>query len=120
MLIDTHCHLNFEAFDKDYEAVALRSQKKGMKLITVGSQIETSKKAVEIAHKFEHIFAAVSLHPIHVVDEEFSKEEYMPLAEDTKTVAIGETGLDYYRIWADSPKEEAEVREKQKILFKNM
>lgn len=118
MLIDTHCHLNFEAFKKDYKEVAKRCQEKGMKLVTVGAQLETSKRAVEIAHEFDFVFAACGLHPNHLTDEDFVKNEFLELAKDGQTVAIGETGLDYYQMWADTPEEEQEVKEGQKELLK--
>jgi len=118
MLIDTHCHLNFEAFQKDYQAVAKRCQERGMKIVTVGSQMETSKRAADMAHEFDFVFAAVGLHPTHLSDEEFVKEEYLKLAKDNKVVAIGETGLDYYQMWADSKEEEAKAKEVQKELLK--
>lgn len=118
MLIDTHCHLNFEAFQKDYQAVAKRCEEKGMKLVTVGSQMENSKRAAEIAHEFDFVFAAVGLHPTHINDEEFVKEEFLKLAKDNKVAAIGETGLDYYQMWAESKEEEQAAKDGQKELLK--
>lgn len=117
-MIDTHCHVNFEAFDKDYQKVVARTVEKGMKLIAVGSQLATSRKAVEIAGEYENVFAAVGLHPTHLTDEDFSREEFLKLAEGVKTVAIGETGLDYYQLWADTPEEESEIKNGQKELLK--
>jgi TatD DNase family protein len=116
MLIDTHCHLNFDAFKKDYHQVIQRSLEKGMKMILVGSQLGTSQRAVELAHQFNDVYAAVGLHPIHIQDEEY-KEEYETMAEDSKVVAIGEVGLDYYRLWADSEEEEREIKNQQKELL---
>jgi TatD DNase family protein len=118
MLIDTHCHLNFEAFEKDYQAVAKRCQEKGMKVVTVGSQKQTSQRAMEIAHEFDFVFAAVGLHPTHLADEEFSAEDYLKMAKDPKVVAIGETGLDYYQMWAENKEEEQAAKEAQKELLK--
>ncbi|MFA5070682.1 MAG: TatD family hydrolase [Patescibacteria group bacterium] len=118
MLIDTHCHLNFEAFEKDYREVAKRCQEKGMKVITVGSQMQNSKKAADMSHEFDFVFGAVGLHPTHINDEEFSPEEYLKLAKDNKVVAVGETGLDYYQMWAESKEEEARAKEGQKELLK--
>ena len=105
MLIDTHCHLSFEAFNRDYKRVAEKAKEKGMKLVTVGAQLETSRKAVQIAQEYDHIFASVGLHPTHLTDEEFAENEYLTLAGEGKTAAIGETGLDYYHFWADTPQE---------------
>ncbi len=119
MLIDTHCHLNFEAFDNDYKEVITHSLNYGMKLINVGSQFETSQKAVQITKEFPRdVYAAVGLHPIHVIDEEFNYKAYKALAFDEKVVGIGETGLDYYRLYADSDEEERQVKDKQAEIFK--
>lgn len=111
ILIDSHAHLNFSAFKNDSEETAQRALKSGVWLINAGSQIDTSKRAVEFAQKFkEGVFAAVGLHPIHLkeqaVEEEetevktraeiFDPEKYETLARDKKVVAIGEVGLDYF------------------------
>lgn len=99
MLFDTHAHLNFEAFDGDWRETARRALDAGINIINVGSNLETSKKAVEIAEEFpEGIWAAVGLHPIHVLDEDFNIGEYEKLAAHPKVVALGEVGLDYYRL----------------------
>lgn len=111
MLIDTHAHLNFNDFRNDFDEVIKRSLDENVWLINVGSNYETSKRAKEIAEKYEKgIFAVVGLHPIHVVDEEFDKEKYKELAKSDKLIAIGEIGLDYYRDYG-------EFKEKQKEVF---
>jgi TatD DNase family protein len=99
MLFDTHAHLNFEAFENDWRETAKRALLAGIKIINVGSNLETSKKAVAIAEEFpEGVYAAVGLHPIHVLDEEVDVEEYKKLAAHPKVVALGEIGLDYFRM----------------------
>lgn len=99
MLFDTHAHLNFEAFENDWRETAKRALEAGIKIINVGSNLKTSKKAVEIAEEFpEGVYAAVGLHPIHVLDEEVDIKEYKKLAAHPKVVALGEIGLDYYRM----------------------
>jgi TatD DNase family protein len=95
-MVDTHSHLNFEAFKNDFQSVILRAQENDVKkIIVVGSNLETSEKAVEIAKQNKTVFAAIGLHPIHVKDEAITPE-FEKLAENKKVVAIGETGLDYY------------------------
>ncbi|MBP6930062.1 TatD family hydrolase [Patescibacteria group bacterium] len=95
MLIDTHAHLNFEAFKNDWEEVARRAFDGGIvSIINVGSNLETSKKAVAIAGN--NMFAAVGLHPIHADDEYFPQEIFSKLATNKKVVAIGETGIDLF------------------------
>ena len=100
--IDTHAHLNFEAFDNDYGRVIERAFDNDVRgVINVGSNLETSKRAIEIAEKYERgVYAAIGLHPIHTKDAfrhaEFNEEKFLALARNKKVVAIGETGLDYY------------------------
>ncbi|MEK9134757.1 MAG: TatD family hydrolase [Patescibacteria group bacterium] len=115
VLIDTHAHVNFNAFKDDADEVIGRSLAGGVQMINVGSQYSTSKRAVEMAEKYESgVYAAIGLHPIHLADgifktkldeeeviiptknEEFDSEKYKKLAKSSKVVAIGEIGLDYY------------------------
>ncbi|MDD5022201.1 MAG: TatD family hydrolase [Endomicrobiaceae bacterium] len=100
MLIDTHAHLNFKAFENNLIDVAKRCENYPMSVINVGAQFETSRKAVEIT-KYKNFYASLGLHPIHVFDEDFILEDYQKLISK-KVVAIGETGLDYFH----SPKSE--------------
>lgn len=96
MLFDSHAHLNFKAFKDDWQEVIKRCQKNNVWLINVGSQFQTSQRAVGIARDFkEGVFAAVGLHPIYVLDEDFNLKMYLELAKDPKVVAVGETGFDY-------------------------
>ena len=128
MLVDTHAHVNFNAYKDDADEVIRRSLDNNIWMLNIGSQYDTSKKAVEIVEKYEQgVYAAVGLHPIHLgpskfVDEEevkfktreesFNKEKYRELTLNSKVVAIGETGLDYY--YTDDKK----VKELQKKVFK--
>jgi len=130
-MIDTHCHLNFSAYKNDGAAVAERAYAAGVtKLINVGSQWETSQRAVELAAVNSNFYAAVGLHPIHLFEQEVDEEEthfttraevfdyqkYFALARSsTKVVAIGECGLDYY--WWPKDKTQAEVKAMQAELF---
>ena len=112
--IDTHSHLSFKAYDKDRDEVIRRTQKQGVVCIDVGTKYETSERVVELAEKYEGMYAAIGMHPFHIktdliklkldpeegafapLGEEFDKEKYKKLAESKKVVAIGEIGLDYY------------------------
>lgn len=103
MIIDSHAHLNFEDFQSDWSQVIANCQKEKVWLINVGSQLATSKKAVEIAKNYEKgVYAAVGLHPIHVSGSNFQPEafnidDYRDLIKNSKkVVAVGETGLDFY------------------------
>lgn len=146
-LIDIHSHVNFNAFKDDGHEVLKRTLNAGVWTILVGSQIDTSRRAVEYAEKYpEGIYAAVGLHPTHLTEsyvdakeinageglpaqagvpgfktrvERFSYEVYKPLAEHSKTVAIGECGLDYYRgANQKSGAMEEDVKKLQKETFR--
>lgn len=120
MLIDTHAHLNFRAFEDDFNEVVERSLAENVWLINVGSKYLTSKKAVEIAEKYEKgIYAAIGLHPIHA-EEGFEKEKYRELAKSEKVIAIGEIGLDYYRDYELFKKEQKRVFSEQLKLAKEL
>jgi len=102
MLFDTHCHLNFKTFSKNIEQVIENALKSGVEAIVVpGTDLSSSKKAVEISKAYGHIFASVGIHPHHVfnkkekeLEEELEKIE--KLLSEPKTVAVGEVGLDRY------------------------
>ncbi len=99
MLIDTHAHLNLSAFDNDWKETAKRALDAGIWIINVGDNLETSKKAVAMAEEFsEGVYAAVGLHPSEVLEEQLDIAEYEKLAAHPKVVALGEVGLDYYRL----------------------
>lgn len=126
-LIDTHCHVNFNAFKDDGDEVIKRALEAGVGIIMPGSQIDTSKRAVEYAERFHHPFvkAAIGLHPIHLEDREvddaevgsqnkfrtrkesFRRATYEDLIKlSGKIVAVGEVGLDYWRLPADAKTQE--------------
>ena len=88
MIIDTHSHLNFKAYDDDREEVIKRNLENGVVCIDVGTKYETSKHAIELAEKNEGIYAAIGMHPIHIktdllklrMDEE--EGAFAPLGEE--------------------------------------
>ena len=102
MLIDTHCHLSFKAFDDSWTDVIKRAREKGIQMICVGAARSTSEKSIAIAEKSDGVFAAVGLHPTHT-DEVFNYEWFSQAAENPKVVAIGETGIDHFHL-DDSPR----------------
>ena len=103
-MFDTHCHLNFKAFDGRVEKVIEKARKTGVNYFVVpGTDIETSKKAIEIAEKYDGAYAAVGIHPHHVFGSarQFLSHESLPpfneiekLLTNRKVVAVGEVGLD--------------------------
>ncbi|OGE87836.1 MAG: hypothetical protein A3J07_03950 [Candidatus Doudnabacteria bacterium RIFCSPLOWO2_02_FULL_49_13] len=129
MYFDTHTHVNFAAFKEDADEVIGRSLKEETWMINVGTQIDTSRAAAFLSAKHpQGVFAAIGLHPVHtwaqMLDEEESRfntrEEYFDTSKyqsmlTEKVVAIGECGLDYFRIPKDSNQEA--VISKQKAAF---
>ena len=118
--IDTHCHLQFEQYAQDREEIIERMREEGVAAIVVGTDLETSKEAVALAEKYEHLYAAVGMHPSNVrdivspsSDDGLTMSKLRELAEHPKVVAIGECGLDNFR-----PEEVSdEVKNKQKELL---
>ena len=97
-LIDTHCHLTFDELASDVEAVIERSRAAGVTgWITVGTDPQQNQKAIELAERFENMYAAIGIHPhdAKTVTADILKE-LRELAQHNKVVAIGETGLDYH------------------------
>ncbi len=97
-LIDTHCHLTFDDLAQDIDSIIERSKAAGVtSWITVGTDMSENQKAVELAGRFENLYAAVAIHPHDaktVADDTIT--ELKKLAQNEKVVAIGETGLDYH------------------------
>ncbi len=130
MLIDTHAHVQFPAYP-DPNAVLQRTFDAGVGVINIGTQLDTSKWAVELAKKYESkAYAVVGLHPTHTYDNgfedaaetyerrietEFDVNAYKKLAQDSKVVGIGECGLDYYRLPENL--DQAYIKDQQKKAF---
>ena len=128
MLIDTHAHINFKDYKDDGDQVIKRALDEDIQMILVGSQWETSQRAVKYAQKYkEGVYAAIGLHPSHLKEqkvkeegeieyetrqEEFDVEKYQQLVQEKKVVAIGEIGLDYYRL----DNEEDQYKQKQVFM----
>ncbi|MFI5260564.1 MAG: TatD family hydrolase [Candidatus Paceibacteria bacterium] len=110
--IDAHCHVQFEPYDEDREALLAQMDEQGVAAVAVGCDLESSRKAVALAREHEHIYAAVGVHPTDTA-ESFDTDELLALAKHPKVVAIGECGLDYYR---PTTVDEAE-KERQKLAF---
>lgn len=133
-LFDAHTHLQFSAYDKDREEVIKRTLDNGIWAVNVGTQIDTSRSAIKLAEEHPEFYATVGLHPTHTsesfhdVDELGGGEglsgfksrqeavgvEYYKLAEDKKVVAIGECGLDFFRL----PEDREEAKRRQTEAFK--
>ncbi len=97
-LIDTHCHLTFGELAGDVDAVIARSKAAGVTgWITVGTDAQQNRKVIELADRFENMYASVGIHPHDAKDVTAETiTELKKLAQDRKVVAIGETGLDFH------------------------
>ena len=121
MFFDTHAHLNAEQFNDDLQEVIDRALAEGIsRIVVVGFDRLTIKRAMELAEQYEFIYASVGWHPVDAID---MKDEDLlwieELAVHPKVVALGEMGLDYY--WDKSPKDiQKEVFRKQIQLAKKV
>jgi TatD DNase family protein len=139
---DAHTHVQFSGFAADRAAVLARARDARVWLVNVGTQIDTSRAAVELASRaaedgYLGIFAAIGLHPVHTSrsfhdaqelgggeaatgfisrGEVFDVAAYRELALHKKTVAIGECGLDYFHFIEDAPREEQIRRQKSAFI----
>jgi TatD DNase family protein len=100
MLIETHAHLDYPDFAADLDDVVRRANEAGVtRIITIGTSIESSRRAVELAEKYPGIYAVIGVHPTYA--EQAGEDVITPLrelAKSTRVVAIGETGLDYHHL----------------------
>lgn len=134
-LIDAHTHVQFAAYENDMETVIKRSLDNDIWLVNIGTQKETSAKAVDIANSYkEGVYAAIGLHPIHTErsyhdtqelgsgdaveeitsrGEKFDYDYYLQLGKNQKVLAIGECGLDYYRLSEETKQKQKEAFEAQ-------
>jgi len=113
-LIDTHAHLDFESYDKDREEVIQSAKEAGVfKIINIGSSLDGCKKGIELASKYEEVYATVGIHP-EAADEltDETLELFKKSIANKKVMAIGEIGLDYY-VEKFSPELQKEVFIKQ-------
>lgn len=114
-LVDCHAHINSEFFKEDCFEVLKRALQAGVAVINIGTNERDSEENIEIAKKFETgVWAAIGIHPTE--EEKINYDFFKKLAENEKVVAVGECGLDYFRIKDDGKKKE-EI-ERQKNLFR--
>ena len=112
MLIDTHAHLDFPDFANDLEDVLRRAEEADVKrVITIGTSIESSRRAIDLAEKYPSVYATIGVHPSHA---EKAEDDVMTplreLAKNPRVVAIGETGLDYHHLPSEEVAKEEQVQ----------
>ncbi len=152
MLIDSHCHVHFNAYKDDMDDVITRTLAQGIRLITIGTQSTTSANGLKAAEQYDGVWATVGLHPNHLCEQEFFDENeltqefqatlvavqrdgtlvpgnslvktrcerfdhdyYLQLARHPKCVAIGECGLDYFRIPENLDRDEVIATQKEAV-----
>ena len=96
--IDIHSHLGFADYGQDLKEVIKRMEDSGVATITIGTDLESSKEAVKIADENENIWACIGSHPADKKDFVFEESDFKDLVQNPKVVAIGECGLDYFRL----------------------
>jgi TatD DNase family protein len=122
VFFDTHAHLDYPEYEKDFSEVIARAQNAGIvKIISIGTSLESSRRAVCLAENFPAIYAAVGWHPGEALA---APEDLRPalreLARHPKVVAVGETGLDYYRLPSSqngSAADDAHYKKRQAEIF---
>jgi len=112
MLIETHAHLDYPDFANDLDDVVRRAADAGvMRIITIGTSIESSRRAIDLAEKYPAVYATIGVHPTYVKEAE--EDVFTPLrelADNPRVVAIGETGLDYHRLPSEEVAKEKQVQ----------
>ena len=105
MLVDSHCHLDFNDFEEDFEDMLIRARENGVTaMLNAGNNIDELNKQLAVSEKYPFIYTAVGVHPHNAIEyPDIRAEDFIAKAEHKKVVAIGECGLDYYYDY--SPKE---------------
>jgi TatD DNase family protein len=108
MIIDTHCHLDDPRYNDDIGEVIANAKGKGVnKFIIPGADIKTLQRAVELSEQFDEVYFAVGVHPYDI--EGYDREYLKKFVHHPKCVAIGECGLDYFRL----PEDEHDIMEEK-------
>jgi TatD DNase family protein len=112
MLIDTHAHLDFPDFANDLEDVLRRAEEADVRrIITIGTSIKSSRRAIELAERHPSVYATIGVHPSHAGEAEDDViTPLRELAKNPRVVAIGETGLDYHRLPSEEVAKEEQVQ----------
>jgi TatD DNase family protein len=115
MIVDTHIHLDDARYSDDLDEVIKRANEGGVKkFIIPGADRDTLKRAVEIAQNYSDVYFAVGIHPYDI--DKFCEEDFHTFLTHPKCVAVGECGLDYYRLEGSDEEKEA-IKQKQKDVF---
>jgi TatD DNase family protein len=120
---DTHAHLDYPDYAADLPQVIERAQAAGItRIISIGTDLESSRRAIKLSEQYDAVFAAIGWHPTNVLE---APEDLRPalreIAGHPRVVAIGETGLDYYRLPSANPEgggvDDVAYKRKQAEIF---
>jgi TatD DNase family protein len=118
MLIETHAHLDYPDFVTDFDDVLRRATEADVtRIITIGTSVESSRRAIEIAEKYPNVYAVIGVHPTYA--EEAEEDVATPLRElatNPCVVALGETGLDYHYLPSAKAAKEKQVQVFSRVL----
>jgi TatD DNase family protein len=120
---DTHAHLDYPDFATELDEVVNRAQSAGIvKIISIGTDLESSQRAIQLSERFANVFAVVGWHPSNALEAPPDFEKSLrELARHPRVVALGETGLDYYRLPSHKTEgaleQDAQYKAKQSELF---
>jgi TatD DNase family protein len=122
VFFDTHAHLDYPEYGKDFSEVIARAQAAGItKLISIGTSLESSARAIQLAEKFPAIYVVVGWHPSEALEAPADlRPALRELARHPRVVAIGETGLDYYRLPSSqngSAEDDVRYKKRQAEIF---
>ena len=102
MFIDSHCHLNFPDLAQDMDAILANMRANGVShALCVSVELASFPQVLELAERHDNLYASVGVHPDYELETEPTRAELVRLAQHPKVIAIGETGLDYYRLTGD-------------------
>ena len=96
-LVDSHCHLDFNDFEKDLPKVIQRARTAGVtKILTICTKMSNLEETIKIAEEYDLVYFAFGLHPLNVGKEKITQKDILQIVDHEKMIGIGETGLDYY------------------------
>lgn len=104
-IIDTHTHIYDERFEEDFDTVMKNIEEQMEGIVSIGFDLESSKKSIDLANKYPFVHAVIGVHPVDIkkLNDEVEKELEKLALTEKKVVAIGEIGLDYH--WMEDPEE---------------
>ncbi|MCK4994656.1 MAG: TatD family hydrolase [Candidatus Omnitrophica bacterium] len=119
MLIDTHCHLDFEQFNADRQEVINRAREQGIGyIVNVAADLNGALASIKLAAEYDFIFAAAGIHPHYVQKaDENELKRLREIAGDEKVIALGEIGLDYYNHTTGGLLSDRKIKSRQQELL---